>query len=50
MNLKKKSDSLSEYKYPSRELGTYVDHNNHIDLYDKKETRSFSLFSINIGW
>ena len=43
-DFKEESESLSEYKL--------AEYNNQIDLYDKnkKETRSLSLFSINIGW
>ena len=43
-DFKEESESLSEYKL--------AEYNNQIDLYDKHntETRSLSLFSINIGW
>ena len=43
-DLKEESESLSEYKLTPYQY--------EIDLYDKnkKETRSLSLFSINIGW
>ena len=49
-DFKEESESLSEYKCAL--LSEQVDYNNQIDLYDKnkKETRSLSLFSINIGW
>ena len=48
-DFKEESESLSEYKCAL--LSEKVDPNQ-IDLYDKnkKETRSLSLFSINIGW